>query len=96
VFHKLNLTKGNDFDETAIISHLEKHVTDDEWKKVTKKAFEFCHKTVQDHGEELQKSFKVKKEQCDVRYIVLLDCIDMFFFIVSKTFLTLCILLQII
>jgi hypothetical protein len=79
----LNLIKNDDVDEEASLTYLENQLKDATWLKLVKDAFKTCHKEMPKFYPEIQKRAKFTKEQCDVKYDVITDCINSETFIVS-------------
>lgn len=83
VFKKFNLIKNDDIDMEAVAKHIENQIKDAEWRKVTMNAFEQCNKDMAAHFGEIQKHSNLTKEQCNVKYIAIVDCMETVAFAVS-------------
>lgn len=75
------LIKNNDIDKEAAMKFVDLSVTDSAWNSIYKLATEECLKEVDETFPEIQKKlekapFNIKKDQCNVKYMELVSCIE--------------------
>ena len=84
----LGLIKNGSIDKDAALSYVNKTVDNDEWKSVYKVAVEVCSKEIDKNYSEIVKKFEVapfniSSDQCNVKYMSLVTCINLEGFSVS-------------
>lgn len=76
IFKKLELIKSDDLDMESVVKYLDNKVTDSDWKAVAKRSFEYCMKEMEPQLEEMQKRSNFTKAECNVKYDVMTECVD--------------------
>lgn len=68
--------KNDDIDEEAALKHLDGQVKDAEWVKVVKESLKICYKEMKPFNAMVQKKSNFTAAECDVKYDVIVDCMD--------------------
>ena len=75
---------NDDFDVEAMSFYFGKQLVKEAyWHETVKQSFLNCRKEMEPHYVEIQKRANFTKEQCDVKYNVMISCIDLQLFHVS-------------
>lgn len=87
----LGLIKNGSIDEDAVSSYIDKTIDNDEWKSIYKVAVEVCLNEIDKDLSEIVKKFEnapynISSEQCNVKYMSLVTCINLEGFSVSLKF----------
>lgn len=85
----LGLMKNGSIDKDAALSYVDKNLDNDEWKSVYKVAVEVCLKEIDKDLSEIIKKFEdapfyIKSDQCNVKSMSLITCINLEGFSVSS------------
>ncbi|CRL00921.1 CLUMA_CG014270, isoform A [Clunio marinus] len=75
IFKKLNLVVNNDIDCNAGSQFAENSMSDPEWKKVMKEAFDGCCIEAPKLAEKYQQLVQFPKDQCNILFDVIIDCV---------------------
>lgn len=79
----MGLIKDGDLDREAALKYLNTAVKEVAWKTVVMESFDICDKDIAGHVAEVQKRSGFTKEECNVKYEFMTDCIDIALFTVS-------------
>lgn len=85
----LGLIKNGSIDEDAVSSYVDKTIDNDEWNSIYKVAVEVCLNEIDKDLSEIVKKFEnapynISSEQCNVKYMSLVTCINLEGFSVSR------------
>lgn len=83
VFKQLNLIKNGDIDKEATAKYLDSHF-DGDWKRIMTVGFQYCELDQPGHAVALQKRANFTKDECNIRYQFVIECINLLAFGVSK------------
>lgn len=83
IFKKLDLVKNDDVDTEAAQTFIENAMKDADWKKVMKNVVAMCNKEMGEIAEKYQKQSNMTKEQCNIKYSLVIDCVQIAAFAVS-------------
>lgn len=84
----LGLIKNGSLDEDAMLSYVDKTLDNDEWKSIYKVAAGVCLNEIDKDLSEIVKKFQdapynISSEECNVKYMSLVTCINLEGFSVS-------------
>lgn len=87
LFEHENILTNGTIDIEAAKSSLKRHVKHQEWLNLYEKALPICKKFSEENCAVIQSKIKrFTKEQCNVKYIWLMWCMDLYGFAVSFSF----------
>lgn len=71
-------------DGEAVLKYLDTQVKELDWRKVMSEAFGVCTKETESHIAEIQKRANFTKEQCNVKFDFITECLDIAAFMVKS------------
>lgn len=84
IFEKYNLVKPDgSVDLTAASKFLKDQVKDSEWLNIFQAGLKVCNKYSIDNSDSSQKVMKFTKDQCNMMYAIIMNCMDVYGFAVS-------------
>lgn len=80
------LKSDGTLDMTAALETTKELVKDADWLNVTQEAFQMCNRYSEHGATAHQSNVKFTKDECNMKYQILISCIDVFGFSVSLQF----------
>jgi hypothetical protein len=76
MFNKFNLTSNGSIIESSFVAFLEKVLTDPEWNAIAKEGFHVCINEMKPLVDDFQKLSTFTKEQCEMTFTTVFNCIS--------------------